>query len=167
MKLILSPNEWLQKSVEPFNFEKFDPTDLGSRMIETMEQNKGIGLAANQVGIDAQIFVMKTYNLGKPEPIIVINPRIELTSSDSVSGLEGCLSHPELFLKIRRPSKVLVNFLDTQQNECTLTLEGIDARCFLHEYDHLHGIEFIDRASKLKLEMARKKIQKKRKKQYG
>ena len=75
-------------------------------------------------------------------------------------GKEGCLSHIGLLLNIRRPKKLVAKFLDIEENECILEFSGIDARCFLHEYDHLQGIEFTDRVSKLKLDMAKKKQRK-------
>jgi peptide deformylase len=82
---------------------------------------------------------------------------------------EGCLSHPDLFLTVKRPRGIVAKYLDINAKECTIELYDIDARCFLHEYDHLNGIEFTDRVSKLKLDRAKKKRQKlnKRKLQHG
>ena len=80
--------------------------------------------------------------------------------SESVLGKEGCLSHLGLLLNIRRPKTLVAKFLDIDAKECIIEFSGIDARCFLHEYDHLQGIEFTDRVSKLKLNMAKKKQRK-------
>jgi len=79
---------------------------------------------------------------------------------------EGCLSHPDLYLTVKRPKQLVAKYLDNTAKECKIELYDIDARCFLHEYDHLQGIEFTDRVSKLKLAMAYKK-RNKRTKQHG
>ena len=91
------------------------------------------------------------------EPFAVINPVIQKISEETSLEYEGCLSYPNLILKISRPRKLVASFLDADAKECTIELEGYDARCFLHEYDHLQGIDFTDRVSKLKLDMAKKK----------
>ena len=166
MKLVIAPDEILDKQVKEFNFDELDAKSIESEMISTMISEGGIGLSANQVGLDAQIFVMKTY-LDKenfPAPFAVINPVIEGISQEIEAGPEGCLSHPDLFLTVRRPKAIRVKFLDSNAKECIIQLNDFDARIFLHEYDHLHGIDFTHRVSKLKLEMARKKQKKLQKK---
>jgi peptide deformylase len=126
-----------------------------------MMAKNGLGLAANQVELDAQIFVMRPVeNEAVTKPFAVINPVIMKVDSDTVLGKEGCLSHLGLLLNIRRPKTLVAKFLDIDAKECILEFSGIDARCFLHEYDHLQGIEFTDRVSKLKLDMAKKKQKK-------
>lgn len=166
MQLIMSPNSWLEKKVDPFDFDSLDAAKISNEMIFTMLNAGGIGLAANQVGINAQIFVMKPYLLKDKTPLVIINPVLEAVSVNMLTEVEGCLSHPGLFLKIKRPRGVVANYLDINGKECTIELFDFDARCFLHEYDHLQGIEFTDRVSKLKLSMARKK-QKKKEITYG
>ena len=155
MKLIYHPNNWLQEKVKPFDFEKMDAGQISNDMVETMLKYKGIGLASNQVGIDAQIFVM-----GEEKPITVINPIITEVGPERVEMEEGCLSFPGLYFKVKRPSVVSVQFLDIEQKECIIKLDGLHARVFLHEYDHLQGITFDQRISKLRLEMAKKKQEK-------
>jgi peptide deformylase len=106
------------------------------------------------------------------DPVIVMNPIIKGLSEEIESGVEGCLSHPDLILKVRRPVSVMVEF-DTLTSDMKDVIhieakyDDIDARIFLHEYDHLYGIQFIDRVSKLKLNMAEKKRLKKGKKVNG
>jgi peptide deformylase len=100
------------------------------------------------------------------KPFAVINPVILEISDETVTGKEGCLSHIGLILNVNRPKRLVAQFLDIDAKECILEFSGIDARCFLHEYDHLQGIEFTDRTSKLKLSMAKKK-QKKLIKEYA
>ena len=155
MELIKAPNEFLEKQVKPFDFENMDAEKISKDMVDTMLKYKGIGLASNQVGLDAQIFVM-----GEENPITVINPIITEVGPERVEMEEGCLSFPGLYMKVKRPSVVSVQYLDTKQKECIIKLEGFHARVFLHEYDHLQGITFDQRISKLRLEMAKKKQEK-------
>ena len=155
MELIKAPNEFLEKQVKPFDFENMDAEKISKDMVDTMLKYKGIGLASNQVGLDAQIFVM-----GEENPITVINPIITEVGPERVEMEEGCLSFPGLYFKVKRPAVVSVQYLDTKQKECIIKLEGFHARVFLHEYDHLQGITFDQRVSKLRLEMAKKKQEK-------
>ena len=155
MELIKAPNEFLEKQVKPFDFENMDAEKISKDMVDTILKYKGIGLASNQVGLDAQIFVM-----GEENPITVINPIITEVGPERVEMEEGCLSFPGLYFKVKRPAVVSVQYLDTKQKECIIKLEGLHARVFLHEYDHLQGITFDQRISKLRLEMAKKKQEK-------
>ena len=155
MELIKAPNSFLEKKVQPFDFATLDADKISKEMVELMLKYKGVGLASNQVGIDAQIFVM-----GEENPITVINPMVTEVSTDKVEMEEGCLSFPGLYMKVKRPAVVSVQYLDTKQKECIIKLEGFHARVFLHEYDHLQGITFDQRVSKLRLEMAKKKQEK-------
>lgn len=160
MHLIKSPNPWLEKKVKEFDFNKLDAISISNQMIELMDTAGGIGLSANQVGLDAQIFVMKPHLLEDKEPFALINPELESVTVNYEEMPEGCLSHPDLFLKVKRPKGVIAKYLDTDAKECIIELYDIDARCFLHEFDHLQGIEFTDRVSRLKLDMAKKKQRK-------
>jgi peptide deformylase len=161
MQLIQSPNSFLTRKVKPFDFIELDAKQISGEMCQIMMAKNGLGLAANQVELDAQIFVMRPIeNEEVTKPFAVINPVIMKVDSDTVLGKEGCLSHLGLLLNIRRPKTLVAKFLDIDAKECILEFSGIDARCFLHEYDHLQGIEFTDRVSKLKLDMAKKKQKK-------
>jgi peptide deformylase len=166
MKLVKSPDPWLERMVDPFDYDTMDAASIAEEMIATMLQEGGIGLSANQVALNAQIFVMKPHLLEDNSPFAIINPSILEVSSDLELMPEGCLSHPELFLTVKRPKGIVAKYFDINAKECIIELYDLDARCFLHEYDHLQGIEFVDRVSKVKLDLARKKQQKVRKK-YG
>ena len=155
MKLIKAPDEFLEKKVKEFDFNTMDAEKLSAEMFEIMKKYHGVGLAANQVGLDAQIFIM-----GEEKPMTIINPVITEVSANQVEMTEGCLSFPGLFMNIKRPDAVGVKYLDTQQKECIIKLEGFHARVFLHEYDHLQGITFDQRVSKMRLDMAKKKQKK-------
>ena len=155
MKLIKAPDEFLEKQVKEFDFAVLDAEKITAEMFDIMKKYEGVGLAANQVGLDAQIFIM-----GEDKPMTIINPVITEVSTNQVEMMEGCLSFPGLFFKVKRPDTVAVKYLDTKQKECIMKLEGFHARVFLHEYDHLQGITFDQRVSKMRLDMAKKKQKK-------
>jgi peptide deformylase len=157
MELLKAPNKWLDKKIETeFDFDKLDAKQISGEMANLMMKNNGIGLAANQVGLDARIFVMRPLEHKEiTKPFAIINPIIREISEELISEKEGCLSSPLLFLKIARPAKVVAQFLDLDAKECIIEFTGIDARCFLHEYDHLEGIDFSHRTSRLKVDIAK------------
>lgn len=163
LKLVHYPNDILRKELSDFDFDNpiMDPADLEEQMITIMLENDGLGLAANQVGIDARVFVMKTSKLeGVYTPFALFNPKIVAVSTEEELGEEGCLSFPNLFFKVSRPANIVVEFFDRDKNKRIIRLDEIDARCFLHELDHLNGICFTDKISKMKLELALKKQRK-------
>ena len=96
----------------------------------------------------------------------MVEPILRAASDKLVESLEGCLSFPRMLIPIKRPETIMAEYLDNQGNSCIITLIGIDAKCFLHELDHLDGICMIDRISRLKQDLAIKKWNKLRKK-YG
>lgn len=161
MELVKSPSPWLSRKVKDFDFDRLDPVQISGEMCKIMMDNHGIGLAANQVGLDARIFVMRPLESKDVlKPFAVINPIIREVSETLVREKEGCLSHTGLYLEVARPASLVAQFLDLDAKECIIELTGIDARCFLHEYDHLEGIEYMDRVSKLKLDIAKKRQEK-------
>ena len=163
LKLVTHPNPILNKNLPEFDFDKplIDPYQLEEEMIRLMAQKNGIGLAANQVGIESRVFAIMTRNLkGVTTPFAVFNPKIIAASDELEEGEEGCLSFPGLFFKVKRHSHVIVEFLDRSKNPVIIRLDSIDARCFQHELDHLNGICFTSKISKLKLAMAIKKQRK-------
>ncbi len=169
MKLVLAPDVMLETPVKRFDYELMHPAPIALDMIDIMREKSGLGLSANQVGLNAQIFVMKTIlNKEYGDPLIVINPIIKGLSQEKEDGVEGCLSHPDLFLKVKRPISCVVEF-DTLTSDLKNVIhietkfDDIDARIFLHEYDHLHGIQFINRVSRLKIQMAEKRRLKRKK----
>lgn len=163
MKLVLAPNIMLENPVQRFPLEDLHPAPIALDMIDIMNTYSGLGLSANQVGFDGQIFVMKpVLNKEYGSPTVVINPIVKGLSKETETGVEGCLSHPDLMLKVKRPISCMVEF-DTLTPDMKSIIhvetkyDDIDARIFLHEYDHLHGVQFINRVSKLKLDLAEKK----------
>jgi peptide deformylase len=92
----------------------------------------------------------------------MFNPKVISASEELFESEEGCLSFPDLWIPVKRPIKIEAGYVDKLGKDCIITLTGIDARCFLHELDHLDGICFIEKVSPLKLAMARKKQQKRK-----
>ena len=159
MELIYYPNKFLEKAVQPVDLENpsFDPKELHKEMIELMLASQGIGLSANQIGLDQQVFVMGD----KPDNTnICINPTVLEYTEETVLDLEGCLSFPHMYVKINRPKEILAEFYDENLEKQTVKIDGYSAKCYLHELDHLLGITMKDRVSKLKWDMAKKKSNK-------
>ena len=152
-----------------FDFENpvMHSKQIEKEMIELMVQERGIGIAANQVGLEARVLAIFPRDTSlEMGPFAMFNPKIIEVSEEEMTGIEGCLSFPDLVLPIKRPRIVVVQYLDSEENTCIIELKDTDARCVLHEMEHLDGVCFTDKVSKLKIEMARKKLSKLRK-QYG
>ena len=113
-------------------------------MNENMFHHNGVGLSANQIGIEERAFVMMI-DIESQETITCFNPRIIKESKDEVVMEEGCLSYPELFLDISRPSTIVVKYEDEGKEMHKRKLTGYIARIFQHEYDHMEGIDFTER----------------------
>jgi peptide deformylase len=132
-----------------------------SSMIEFMVNNRGIGLAANQLGSTKKVFVMGSHNIpGFPKPFAVFNPIIIEASKETELSSEGCLSYPELFLMVKRPKTIVAEYQNSDGDTITSEMSGLIARCFQHEYDHLMGICFVDKVSSMRLQLAMKKLRK-------
>jgi peptide deformylase len=164
MDFKLGPHNTLVEVSDPWNFETDgDAAQLEADMIAFMEKNRGIGLAANQIGIARRVFVMGSRNLeGFPEPFAVFNPVIKESSTEEVLDEEGCLSYPDLYLKLKRPSWIVAEYQDSKGNLNEIRVDGYLAKCFQHELDHLNGVCFVDKVSPLKLQLAMKKLRKKK-----
>lgn len=163
MKLLFYPNDFLMKSVKPYKFDEQDPVSTEIEMLNLMVKSKGVGLAANQVGLDASVFAMLKLNGDK---VAVFNPVIRGASKETNLDVEGCLSFPALMLNVKRANSIAVSYQNKEGNTINEELHGFDARVFQHEFDHLQGINFVDRVSKLKLDLALKKRKKYIKKNF-
>jgi peptide deformylase len=156
--LVKDPDPILKQVAEQWDFETHvNAAVVEQDMLETMNSFNGIGLAGNQVGLLRRVFVMK---LQDGRQIGCFNPWIMLGDNDKINGDEGCLSFPNLWLKVERHNKITAAYLDNTGKQCIIELEGLDARCFQHELDHLDGVTFTEYVSDLKLQMARKKQRK-------
>lgn len=132
-----------------------DPVELVVNLTETMIHNKGLGLAANQVGLPYRVFVINAEQV-----IPCFNPIIVDASSETVMMEEGCLSHPDLFVKIKRSASVKTRYTLPNGEVVTKVFEGLTSRVFQHELDHLDGVCHLKRANPIHLEKARR-LQKK------
>jgi peptide deformylase len=159
MNLIYYPNSFLNKQVKAFDIETppVDPKELKANMVEVMLNNNGIGLSANQVEFDGQVFVMGDK---EDNATICINPQILQHTEETVQDMEGCLSFPGIYVNVTRPKEILAEWYDENLEKQTVKISGYSAKCFLHEWDHLQGVTFKDRVSKLKWDMANKKARK-------
>ena len=105
---------------------------------------KGIGISANQIGIWERAFAM-IRDLEHNEIIVCFNPRIIKSYNEEVEMEEGCLSYPDVFLKVKRPDKIVVKYEDEDKKTHKMKLSGLASRVFQHEYDHMEGIDFTQR----------------------
>ena len=166
MQIFLNPYKTLHIKSTPFDFnerilhyqdlEKFEH-DFATFMINS----KGIGLAANQIGITKRFFCMGDPSFDKiGKPVIMYNPLIVRESEEKTLDVEGCLSFPGIYVKVLRPRKVTVRWQNIKGEILMNHLEDYEAKCFQHELDHINGITFEKRVSKLKFDMAKKKFEK-------
>lgn len=148
-------DRYINEVCEEFDFKDppFDPIEYSKKLIKFMYDNNGLGLAANQVGTPYRIFAMR----GSPENFVCFNPKIVQTSEQTVTLEEGCLTYPGLLVKIKRPEFVRVRFQTPNGETITKQFIGMTARVFQHEYDHLEGVRFYDRANKFHRDQAMRK----------
>ena len=157
------PDPRLKVVSEPVGEDEFNDElkQLVEDMFETMYDAPGIGLAAIQIGVPKRVIVMDLAKEGEdPEPRYFVNPEIVWTSYDDRIHEEGCLSLPEYYEEVVRPDEVKVQFLDYNGEPQELHCKDMLAVCIQHEMDHLEGILFIDHLSRLKRQMALKKLKK-------
>ena len=158
--IITEPNKLLRQISKPIESVGKQEQQLMNDMLDTMYDANGIGLAAIQIGIPKRIIVMDIGKEKKREPRYFVNPVIMNKNSIKNTHEEGCLSVPEQFAEIDRPSKCEVEYLDYNGKKQLLKADGLLATCIQHEMDHLEGILFIDYLSKLKKSMIIKKLSK-------
>ncbi len=131
-------------------------------LADTMFAENGLGIAALQIGDPTAMFLVEAKLAGRGEhdpPLAFINPEILWTSEETEETEEGCLSFPEIYIKVDRPLRAKVRAMDLEGKTFELEGEGLLARCLLHEYDHLSGKLLVDFAGPLKRQMIKKKLQ--------
>ena len=141
--LIPSDDPLLHKKIKKCSYN-LDRSKLSYTLNENMFHHNGVGLSANQIGIEERVFVMMT-DIEEQETITCFNPRIIKEFKEEVVMEEGCLSYPELFLDISRPATIVVKYEDEGKQIYKRQLTGYYARIFQHEYDHMEGIDFTER----------------------
>ena len=147
------PDPILRKKCQPAKVFDDKFKELCRQMFATMEINKGLGLAAPQIGQSLNFFVVDI----EGEKLVFVNPEIILKKGQVIFE-EGCLSFPNLFINIKRPSKIELKFQDIDGQEKIIKADGLLARVIQHEYDHLNGVLFIDKLPILKRLSVNKKV---------
>ena len=162
-ELVEEATKVLREPTDEFDFENppEDPKEVEKNLAEAMERFGGLGLSANQLGLNYRVFVMRTADSGIKA---FFNPEVTKLSQETEMMKEGCLSFPDIYLMIKRPKAIEFEYTDSEGERKTLQLEGIGSRCVQHELDHLNGIIFLQRASRFKIERALKARPKERRK---
>jgi len=159
--IVIIPDKRLRLASDPVKAVDKAVRALVDDMLETMYAAPGIGLAAIQIGVAQRVV---TLDIAKkddpPEPRVFINPEITWVSDEKSTYDEGCLSIPEYYEEVERPSRVKVKYMDLDGKAHEIEADGLLATCLQHEIDHTNGVLFIDHISKLKRDRVMKKFKK-------
>lgn len=163
LPLVLVPDPILRQKAEPVETITDELRQLLDDMLETMYEAPGIGLAANQIGSLQRVLVMDVSDKKEgeePQPFQMINPEIIASSEETSVYNEGCLSIPEGYGDVKRPTSVTVRYTSPDGGSHEIETDGLLATCVQHEIDHLDGILFTDHLSMLKRNMVIKRAKK-------
>jgi peptide deformylase len=159
--LIILPDPKLRLKSAPVERVDTELLAFADDMLETMYDAPGIGLAAIQVGVPRRLVVLDvSKNEEAKEPQILINPEVVWSSDERNVYEEGCLSIPDYYAEVERPSRVRVTYLDGKGERREVEADGLLATCLQHEIDHLNGVLFIDYLSRLKRDTVIRKFTK-------
>ena len=160
--ILIHPDPRLKKTCAPVSDVSDALRKLADDMLETMYDAPGIGLAAPQIGVLDRIITMDCVKEEgeAPKPMVLINPEIIASSDDTNVYEEGCLSIPDQFAEVTRPTEVEVRWITVDGNEEQQVFTGLWATCVQHEIDHLNGKLFIDHIGAMKRQMITRKMQK-------
>ena len=160
LRVVKYGNPILRVKSKPVNEIDDSIRQLAADMIETMQDSEGIGLAASQISKSIALFVIDMSLITDDgKPMAVINFEI-LETNGQISFEEGCLCIPEVRENVKRPEIIKVKYLDIDGNLHEEELDGLKARVFQHEFDHLNGILFVDRIGTMKRKLLNKQLQK-------
>lgn len=162
LKVYEPPAPVLREVAKPVDAVDDGIRQLMKDMLDTMYEEKGIGLAAPQVGVSKRVVVIDLQERGEEEmdPLFIANPEIIWTSEETSVCLEGCLSIPGQYAEVTRPAAVHFEYLDFNNKKQKIEATGMLATCIQHEIDHLNGVLFVDHISKMKRDMLMKKLKK-------
>ena len=154
----------LHKALPEFDFDNasINPDDFASSLVETCKSQNGLGLSANQCGFEHRVFVMGAEN----DYIACYNPKI-IEMEGETHMEEGCLTFPLLMLRVTRPKKIKVEYQDFTGVKREAIFDGISARVFLHELDHMNGIVYTSRVKPLAFQFGLKKLEKIKRKYFN
>jgi len=154
MSIMIHPYHTLYTVSTEFQFDEIpmrynDLEKFESDLIHLMIHSKGMGLAANQIGITKRFFAIgyESFDVFK-KPAIIYNPVLVNADDEQELGLEGCLSFPGVLLQVSRPKTIMVKYQNNKGEFLLSRLEGLEARCFQHELDHLNGVTFNKKANR-------------------
>jgi peptide deformylase len=160
-RILTVPDPVLKRTSLPVAAVDDDLRALMDDMLETMYAAPGIGLAAIQIGVPKRVIVMDLAREGEaPQPRYIVNPELVEANEELLPYEEGCLSVPDIYDEVERPSRVRVRYLNYQGEQIEEEAEGLYAVCIQHEMDHLNGVLFIDHLSRLKRQRAIQKVKK-------
>lgn len=159
LEILEFPDPRLRNVAEPVTEVTDELRSLIDDMFETMYDAPGIGLAASQVNVHQRLLVIDVSE-DHSEPLVFINPEVEVLDPELGEYDEGCLSVPGFYETVNRPRRVRVTALDRDGESFTRELDGLLAICLQHEIDHLDGKLFVDYLSPLKRNRIRKKLEK-------
>lgn len=159
LDIIIYPDHRLRAPTQEIEAINEDILELASKMVDAMYHHNAVGIAAIQVGHPEKMFILDGAAFGKPDvPIICINPEIIETSEEEIMMEEGCLSFPEVYIKIKRPKSCSVSFTDVNGETQSIEIDGLFSRAFQHEMDHLNGRLLIDMVNFIQKKRIRKKF---------
>lgn len=159
LPILSFPDPRLRTIAKPVSEVTDEIRQLAADMFETMYEAPGIGLAATQVDQHIQLIVMDLSE-DKSQPMVFINPKVMPLTAETQPYEEGCLSVPQIYDKVDRPSRVKINALGLDGKAFEIEADGLLAVCIQHEMDHLDGKLFVDYLSPLKRQRAREKVEK-------
>ena len=154
--LLPENDDWLETPCIPFDFENppINPGRLATTLFETQFREGGIGLTCNQIGLPYAVFTVGWDNSNKQ---VFFNPKIIERSEATHTEIEGCLSYPGLFLKVKRPNRIKIQFQHVDGTHKEEIFEGMTSRVICHEMDHIEGKLFTDQVSSVTLSIAKEK----------
>lgn len=132
-------------------------------LVDTMYAERGLGIAALQLGDPTRMFIVEPELAGRPKdapPVAFVNPEVVFASDDTQKSDEGCLSFPNIYVQVERPMRATIKAQDLDGNWFEMSGDGLMARCLLHENDHLTGKLLVDFVGPLKRQMIKRKLQK-------
>ena len=151
--LVAEDHELITTKLDKFNFDRDDAEKLEDTLINCMDFYRGLGLSANQIGINARAFAM----VHEEQPMVMFNPKVVSVTDEKLLAKEGCLTWFGLYPKVSRPQGVTVNYQDKEGQPFSGSFIDLSARIILHEYDHLNGYTFFDRAKQMHMQQAKKR----------
>ena len=153
LPLVAEDHELITTKLDKFNFDRDDAEKREDTLINCMDFYRRLGLSANQIGINARVFAM----VHEEQPIVMFNPKLVSVTDEKYLAKEGCLTWFGLYPKVLRPQGVTINYQDKEGQTFTGSFIDLSARIILHEYDHLNGYTFFDRAKPMHMSQAKKR----------